>query len=220
MNKREENITTNPAQALAQFVTQFDLADVPAEVIKRAKFCLLDAFGIGLASVNYEFAKKTAAGIHSIAGDGTFPVIGEHAVRHGGGLGRRGSALYGVNTLGAGFGVLVATFDQFLEVAACIPQVVEPQLQLRHVEQGLVAVRVELQPALRGQQGLVVETEAVPDAGRLPGDVHAVADLGRLAVLPRGLQELAGLQGQFRLQQVRRGLAASILVIGEGNRAK
>ena len=76
MNKREENLTTNPAQALAQFVTQFNLADVPAAVIKRAKFCLLDAFGIGLASVNYEFAKKTAAGIHSIAGDGDFPVIG------------------------------------------------------------------------------------------------------------------------------------------------
>ena len=76
MNKRQQNITLNAAQTLAQFVTQFDLAAVPEEVIKRAKLCLLDAFGIGLASVNYEFAKKTAAGIHSIAGNGEYPVIG------------------------------------------------------------------------------------------------------------------------------------------------
>ena len=76
MNKREENIPVNTAQTLARFVTEFDLNSVPPEVIKRAKLCLLDAFGIGLASVNFEFAQKTAAGIHSIAGDGEFPVIG------------------------------------------------------------------------------------------------------------------------------------------------
>ena len=76
MNKREENIPVNTAQTLARFVTEFDLDSVPPEVIKRAKLCLLDAFGIGLASVNFEFAQKTAAGIHSIAGDGEFPVIG------------------------------------------------------------------------------------------------------------------------------------------------
>ena len=76
MNKPEQNISLNAAQTLAGFVTEFNLSAVPEEVIKRAKLCLLDAFGIGLASVNYEFAKKTAAGIHSIAGNGEFPVIG------------------------------------------------------------------------------------------------------------------------------------------------
>ena len=76
MNKCATDIAPNAALALAQFVKNFDLGDVPDEVIKRAKLCLLDAFGIGLASVNYEFAKIAAAGIHAIAGDGAFPVIG------------------------------------------------------------------------------------------------------------------------------------------------
>ena len=77
MNKREENLLADDIPgALANFVTNFNLANVPPEVIHRAKMCLIDSFGIGLASVNFDFAKATAAGIHSIAGDGDFPVIG------------------------------------------------------------------------------------------------------------------------------------------------
>ena len=61
----------------------------------------------------------------------------------------------------------------------------------------------------------------IPDGSPcLAGDIHTVARLGGLAILPRGLQEVAALQRQFGLQQVRRGLAARGLVIGEGNRAK
>ncbi|MHC5011788.1 MAG: spermidine synthase, partial [Planctomycetota bacterium] len=41
---------------------------------------------------------------------GTLPVMGEHLIRHRGQLGVRGSLLYGVNTLGAVTGVLVAGF--------------------------------------------------------------------------------------------------------------
>lgn len=64
------------AEQLAKFALNFDLNNVPQEVKHRAKMCLADAFGIGLASVNFDFGKKTAAGIHAIAGDGEFPVIG------------------------------------------------------------------------------------------------------------------------------------------------
>lgn len=64
------------SEQLANFVVSFDLDRVPVEVIHRAKMCLTDALGIGLASVNFEFGQKTAAGIHAIAGDGEFPVIG------------------------------------------------------------------------------------------------------------------------------------------------
>lgn len=77
MNKHQQALSsTGIAESLASFVVNFDLDKVPKEVIHRAKMCLLDAFGIGLASVNFEFAQKTAAGIHAIAGDGKFPVIG------------------------------------------------------------------------------------------------------------------------------------------------
>ena len=76
MNKHEQLPTQDIPGALADFVTHFELDNVPSEVIHRAKMCLIDSFGIGLASVNFDFAKTTAAGIHDIAGDGEYPVIG------------------------------------------------------------------------------------------------------------------------------------------------
>lgn len=75
-NSKENRVQESIAEQLAAFTVNFDLRKVPDEVIHRAKMCLLDAFGIGLASVNFEFGEKIAAGIHAIAGDGEFPVIG------------------------------------------------------------------------------------------------------------------------------------------------
>jgi hypothetical protein len=83
------------------------------------------------------------------------------------------------------------------------------------------ATLVELQPPSGRQQRLIVEAEAVADARRLPGDIHALAYLRRLAVFLRSLEVIAALQRQLGLQQVGRSLAARLLlVIGEGNGAK
>ena len=64
------------SEHFADYVSTFDLARVPAEVIARAKFNILDAIGIGYASVGYDFAERSAQALHDIGGQGNFPVIG------------------------------------------------------------------------------------------------------------------------------------------------
>lgn len=64
------------AVRFAEFVCSFDLDDVPEAVVARAKLSILDAFGIGLASCNYPFAKITAAALAELGGIGEYPVIG------------------------------------------------------------------------------------------------------------------------------------------------
>lgn len=66
----------NVAETFADFVLGFDLAQVPDAVRHRAKLSLLDAFGIGLAATRFDFARQTAAALHELGGDGTYPVIG------------------------------------------------------------------------------------------------------------------------------------------------
>ncbi|MBM3503450.1 MAG: MmgE/PrpD family protein, partial [Alphaproteobacteria bacterium] len=61
---------------LARFVRNLTYAQIPPEVIERAKLCVLDCLGIGLASSTFEFGQKTIAAIHAIAGDGPSPIIG------------------------------------------------------------------------------------------------------------------------------------------------
>lgn len=67
---------TNAAAALAAFVAGFDLDAVPVAVKARAKLSILDAFGIGLASTHYPFARALSAALAEIGGAGDFPVIG------------------------------------------------------------------------------------------------------------------------------------------------
>lgn len=64
------------SQAMAGFVEGFDLSRVPAEVIARAKLNILDALGIGFASVGFDFAKRLAVALEEIGGTGDYPVIG------------------------------------------------------------------------------------------------------------------------------------------------
>ena len=64
------------SQALAQFVEEFDLDRVPTDVIARAKLNILDALGIGFASVGFDFAKRLASAMREIGGDGAYPIIG------------------------------------------------------------------------------------------------------------------------------------------------
>ena len=52
------------AANFASFVENFELSAVPDTVIAGAKLSILDAFGIALASTNYEFAKVATAAIN------------------------------------------------------------------------------------------------------------------------------------------------------------
>jgi Uncharacterized protein involved in propionate catabolism len=64
------------SQALAGFVEDFDLDRVPAEVIASAKLNILDALGIGFASIGFDFATRLASALHEIGGEGAYPIIG------------------------------------------------------------------------------------------------------------------------------------------------
>ena len=62
--------------ALAAFATDVQFADVPANVIERAKLHILDCLGIGLASSGFDFAQRTINAVSGLAGPGDYPVIG------------------------------------------------------------------------------------------------------------------------------------------------
>ena len=64
------------SEALAEFVEEFDLERVPAEVIARAKLNILDALGIGFASVGFEFSRCLTSALLEIGGEGDYPIIG------------------------------------------------------------------------------------------------------------------------------------------------
>lgn len=66
------------SSGFAEFVSNFDLDNVPSDVVARAKLSILDALGIGLASANYDFGQITASALHNLAGDGNYPIIGSH----------------------------------------------------------------------------------------------------------------------------------------------
>lgn len=66
------------SQTLAQFGSQFHLSDVPHPVRQRARHLMLDSLGIGLASTQYDFSRRTLAAYQSLAAgaSGGVPVIG------------------------------------------------------------------------------------------------------------------------------------------------
>lgn len=76
MNKASGIQTTDAAAQYAAFVAGFDLARVPTALARRAKMSILDAFGIGLASTHYDFARNLTAALREIGGAGDYPVIG------------------------------------------------------------------------------------------------------------------------------------------------
>ena len=64
------------SQRLASFAHDFELGSAPSEVASAAKFCVLDALGIAFASTRFDFAQRSAAGIHALAERGDHVVIG------------------------------------------------------------------------------------------------------------------------------------------------
>ena len=65
---------------LARDIARSSLAltrdDVPTDIWDYTKACIADALGIGFASHHYDFAATTVAGVRSLGGAGTAPVIG------------------------------------------------------------------------------------------------------------------------------------------------
>lgn len=51
------------SKEIAEFAHGFDLADVPAEIVERSKYLILDAIGIAHASSQYDFAHKAMAAL-------------------------------------------------------------------------------------------------------------------------------------------------------------
>jgi 2-methylcitrate dehydratase PrpD len=66
-----------PSRALAEFVADLSLSDVPARVRERALQLMLDAIGVGLAARRYPFSERTLAAAMALGGGaGASTVIG------------------------------------------------------------------------------------------------------------------------------------------------
>lgn len=63
-------------EALAAFASKLRLEDVPDAVLRRAKLHILDAIGVALASSKQDFAQRIVNALNTLAGDGTYPVLG------------------------------------------------------------------------------------------------------------------------------------------------
>jgi 2-methylcitrate dehydratase PrpD len=66
------------SRRLAAFTRSLSLAQVPGNVVERAKLCILDCFGIGLASTTCAFGRTTVDSVKALAGTGPSPVIGRN----------------------------------------------------------------------------------------------------------------------------------------------
>lgn len=66
----------NPAETIGAFAAGFSLDQVPEPVVRLAKRSLLDAIGIGLASADSDYGRRTANALSEVGGPGRFPVLG------------------------------------------------------------------------------------------------------------------------------------------------
>ncbi len=64
------------SQTLAEFAQGLRYDDIPADIRERAKYLILDAVGIAMASTRYPFAERILAGIQAVGEPGDCPVIG------------------------------------------------------------------------------------------------------------------------------------------------
>lgn len=68
--------TKSPAAALADFAAGLGWDMIPAAVVDRAKLLILDALGVGIASLSQPFAARALAGVEALGGQGPCSVIG------------------------------------------------------------------------------------------------------------------------------------------------
>jgi 2-methylcitrate dehydratase PrpD len=64
------------SEDLAQFVGGFVTDRIPPPIVARAKYLILDAVGIALASTTYEFSQRALMALADLAGAGDAAVIG------------------------------------------------------------------------------------------------------------------------------------------------
>ena len=64
------------SEELARFVDGIAADHIPFRAIARAKFLILDAVGIALASITYEFSQAMVVAIADLSGPGDAVVIG------------------------------------------------------------------------------------------------------------------------------------------------
>jgi len=61
---------------LSKFAHRLTYDSIPADVRERAKYLILDAVGVALASTTYDFTHRVLDGIQGMAEDGGCSVIG------------------------------------------------------------------------------------------------------------------------------------------------
>lgn len=64
------------AERLARFMAALRLEDIPAPVVERAKYLMLDAVGIAFAAGRFDFARCSLAAMRGLGGAGEAAVIG------------------------------------------------------------------------------------------------------------------------------------------------
>ena len=74
--RAEAGLSPTIAERLARFIAGLRLSDIPASVVERAKYLMLDAVGIAFASGRFDFAERTVAAMRGLGGAGEAAVIG------------------------------------------------------------------------------------------------------------------------------------------------
>lgn len=90
---------TTISAALARFVSELRTEDIPASVLERAKYLILDAIGIAWASTHFEFAHRTLSAVTELSmGMGDTPVIGlPHRLQHRDAMLMNGVLIHGLD---------------------------------------------------------------------------------------------------------------------------
>ncbi len=68
--------TPGATRELARFLARTTLADIPHDVLTRAKHLMLDGFGCGLLAAKLDWSQRAVATLHALDGDGPASVWG------------------------------------------------------------------------------------------------------------------------------------------------
>ncbi|MBW8784110.1 MAG: MmgE/PrpD family protein [Novosphingobium sp.] len=72
-----DTIVEKPSAALARFAAELRLEDVPTAVLARAKLHILDALGLGFASLTYDYGRSAIAAAAALSESDTCSVLGQ-----------------------------------------------------------------------------------------------------------------------------------------------
>jgi aconitate decarboxylase len=72
----ESQAAPGATRELARFLARTTLADIPQDVIIRAKHLMLDGFGCGLLAAKLDWSQRAVATLHALDGDGPASVWG------------------------------------------------------------------------------------------------------------------------------------------------